>query len=221
MQEHRGSAKALWKCVINIYPVAIFISNPRPVQAPFLMERGISESTLSMICDACFWMATDDDALLDTSNRLEAILRSGLKWAVLSYHTPSSESTRLHALTTKSEERPPVAVHLIPTTYSTKECYEKGRDLDPGSSVAWCNLGVVVGVVVNGQPYSAKECYEKGREHDPVYSGVWFSLGSIDGGLVNGQPYSAKECYGKGLEHDPEYSGAWFSLGSIDGGLVK
>ena len=76
VQEHRGSAKALWKCVVNIYPVAIFISNPRPVQA-LLMEREVSESTLSMICDACFWMATDDGALPDTSNRLEAILRSG------------------------------------------------------------------------------------------------------------------------------------------------
>ena len=64
--------------------------------------------------------------------------------------------------------------------------------LDPGSSIAWCNLGVVFGVVVNGQPYSAKECYEKGLEHDPEYSGVWFSLVSIDGGLVNGQPCSAE-----------------------------
>ena len=77
--------------------------------------------------------------------------------------------------------RPPVAVQLIPTTYSTKECFEKGLAPDPGSSIAWCNLGVVVGVVVNGQPYSAKECYEKGREHDLVYSGAWLSLGSIDG----------------------------------------
>ena len=149
-----------------------------------------------MTCDACFWMATDDDALLDTSNRLEAILRSGLKWAALSDHTPSSESTRLHALTTKSEERPPVAVHLIPTTYSTKECYEKGLELDPGSSVAWCKLGVVVGVVVNGQPYSAKVCYEKGLVHDLVSSGAWFSLGSIDNGLVNGQPCSAELLFG-------------------------
>ena len=75
MQEHRGSAKALWKCVVNIYPVAIFISNPRPVQA-LLVEREVSESTLSMTCDACFWMATDDDALLDTSNQLEAIFKN-------------------------------------------------------------------------------------------------------------------------------------------------
>ena len=139
-----------------------------------IVEKEVSESTLSMTCDACFWMATDDDTLLDTSNRLEAILGSGLKWGALSDHTPSSESTRLHALTTKSEERPPVAVHPIPTTYSTEECYEKGLDLDPGSSVQWCKLGVVVGVVVNGQPYSAKVCYEKGLVHDPVSSGAWF-----------------------------------------------
>ena len=77
VQEHRGSAKALWKCVINIYPVAILYQTLVRFKPLFFNGKGISESTLSMICDACFWMATDDGALPDTSNRLEAILRSG------------------------------------------------------------------------------------------------------------------------------------------------
>ena len=82
-----------------------------------VVGKDVSESILSMACDASFWMAADGDTLLDTSNRLEAIFGSGLNGAALSDHMPPPESTRLHALITESEERLSVAVHLLPTTF--------------------------------------------------------------------------------------------------------
>ena len=112
-------------------------------------------------------------------------------------------------------ERPPVAVRHIPTTYSTEECYEKGLVLDLGSSVAWCQLGVVIGVVVNGQPYSAKVCYEKGLVHDPVSSGAWFLSWQYceDALLDTGNYADGSQVYCK--VNNGVHSGTWTHVASV------
>jgi len=80
------------------------------------IEKEASESILSMLCDATFWLAADGDTLVDSDHRLEGVI--GTKGSVTSLNDFMSETerVRLHVFTRAAETTANAPVHLLPTT---------------------------------------------------------------------------------------------------------
>eukprot|EP00419_Tripos_fusus_P015519 CAMPEP_0172753630 /NCGR_PEP_ID=MMETSP1074-20121228/156360_1 /TAXON_ID=2916 /ORGANISM="Ceratium fusus, Strain PA161109" /LENGTH=90 /DNA_ID=CAMNT_0013586351 /DNA_START=22 /DNA_END=290 /DNA_ORIENTATION=+ len=57
----------MWRCLWQT-----LYQNERRVT----IEKEASESVLSMLCDATFWLAADGDTLVDSDHRLEGIIGS-------------------------------------------------------------------------------------------------------------------------------------------------
>jgi len=96
------------------------------MQQRISLEQEASQSILSMVCDATFWLAADGDTLLHGSPHLDALLSADSKGSRFSSYLADTEQDRFKMILGAGGQH----VHLLPTTLqNAKSSSRIGVDL--------------------------------------------------------------------------------------------